>query len=334
MRYLLYILPFLLSSCWIDTRPDLVPIVSLNGSWKFNIGDDSVWAQPSFDDTQWDNLFAPGKWKEQGYVGYNGFAWYRKKIHIPHVENNYLMLDLGKINDVNEVFFNGKRIGQMGLFPPNYTSSYFAPIRYHIPSELIQSNNINTLAIRIYDNNYQGGIIAENLIIGYETDFDLLSMDLSGDWQISFQQEIDWPNHFLDDTAWNLIKVPATWESQGYNNYNGVACYRKTIELSPEIIDSEPYIVLGKIDNTDEVYINGDLIGRTNNMKGISLGKTYYGDWQIRRAYKLPKEIISDNNIITIAVIVTDTDGFGGIYEGPIGIMSKKDYNEYVRRYK
>lgn len=30
--------------------------VALNGSWKFHVGDDPQWAEPAFDDSQWEQF--------------------------------------------------------------------------------------------------------------------------------------------------------------------------------------------------------------------------------------------------------------------------------------
>jgi hypothetical protein len=55
-------------------------IEDLRGTWKFQIGDDQRWADPSFNDEKWDNIFAPSPWENEGYPGYDGYAWYRKRF--------------------------------------------------------------------------------------------------------------------------------------------------------------------------------------------------------------------------------------------------------------
>jgi len=53
--------------------------IDLNGEWKFRIGDNKDWADPAFSDAGWTTIKAPGPWEDQGFRGYDGYAWYRKK---------------------------------------------------------------------------------------------------------------------------------------------------------------------------------------------------------------------------------------------------------------
>jgi hypothetical protein len=61
--------------------------VTLDGQWRFNMGDDPDgklgWANPQFDDSKWTLLNASQPWGEQGYKVYGGFAWYRFKVMVP-----------------------------------------------------------------------------------------------------------------------------------------------------------------------------------------------------------------------------------------------------------
>ena len=51
--------------------------VDLRGMWKFSIGDKATWKDVYFDDSRWDEIFVPSPWEEEGFEGYDGFAWYR-----------------------------------------------------------------------------------------------------------------------------------------------------------------------------------------------------------------------------------------------------------------
>jgi sialate O-acetylesterase len=84
-------LAFFLMILFISNRSnaeDLRKIVSLSGSWRFSIGDDSKWSNPSYDDSGWDRITVPGKWEDQGYNDYNGYAWYRKTFSINEIPSN------------------------------------------------------------------------------------------------------------------------------------------------------------------------------------------------------------------------------------------------------
>ena len=49
---------------------------------------------------------------------------------------------------------------------------------------------------------------------------------------------------------------------EGYKNYDGYACYAKTFKLSNELNGKDVVLLLGKIDDFDQVYINGKLIAQ------------------------------------------------------------------------
>jgi hypothetical protein len=314
---------------------DLQPIVNLSGYWKFNLGDDIAWAQKDFNDKDWDKVYAPGRWEDQGYVGYNGYAWYRTKVTIPSTKaDGCLYLKFGKIDDVNEIYLNGVLIGQMGNFPPEYISAYNAPLLYAVPQKLINFNGENTIAVRVYDDEGDGGIVSGQLVLGYDIDMQLLSQNLAGSWKIAFKNykgslEIDY-----NDSKWDDIIVPGSWESQGYNNYDGYACYRRTFELDGQLTDEKLYMIMGKVDDKDRVYLNGKLIGETSDMYNTPLGDRSQGDWQIRRAYKIPSDLLNAKGKNAIVVLVYDREGMGGIHEGPIGLMTKEQYDMYVDKHE
>jgi sigma-B regulation protein RsbU (phosphoserine phosphatase) len=59
------------------------PVTSLDGLWRFQTGDNPVWASPDFDDVQWPLLRSDESWVTQGYKAYGGYAWYRFTIQAP-----------------------------------------------------------------------------------------------------------------------------------------------------------------------------------------------------------------------------------------------------------
>ncbi|HZI24403.1 MAG TPA: hypothetical protein VFD46_04975, partial [Chryseolinea sp.] len=97
---------------------------NLQGYWKFILGDNKKFAKPEYDDSDWEKIYVPDSWQDEGFRNYNGYAWYRKTIEIEVENNDELYLDLGRIDDVDEVYFNGKLIGSTGGFPPDYFTAY------------------------------------------------------------------------------------------------------------------------------------------------------------------------------------------------------------------
>ncbi|MFM7486923.1 MAG: hypothetical protein ACKO13_08375, partial [Cytophagales bacterium] len=99
--------------------------IDLEGNWKFHIGDKSAWSDPLFDDDSWETIQVPSPWEDEGFNGYDGFAWYRKKFDGSKLskENTYY-LNMGYIDDCDEVFINGQLIGVSGTMPPKFKTAY------------------------------------------------------------------------------------------------------------------------------------------------------------------------------------------------------------------
>ena len=99
--------------------------VPLDGPWQFHVGDDLSWADPAVDDTTghngWEQISADQPWGMQGHFAYTGFAWYRRRIQISTATHEALDLALlaSDIGDVYEMYWNGRRIGGLGTFPPH-----------------------------------------------------------------------------------------------------------------------------------------------------------------------------------------------------------------------
>jgi sialate O-acetylesterase len=316
-------------------RYNLEPIVTLEGDWKFNIGDDPTWASKSYDDSTWDKIYVPSDWQDQGYHQYLGYAWYRTKVFIPRIDesdNIYLYIDA--IDDVSEVYINGILIGQTGNFPPNYKTAYNIPVFYSIPQSLINYDGENTLAIRVYNDQMDGGIVSGPAVIGYFEDDVLLNQNLAGMWQFKPGFNRQYTNADYDASNWQSLFVPGPWDNQGYLTFDGVATYRTKFTLANGLEDEELYLILGIIDDKDKVYLNGKLIAKTEDMYGTELASNGMGEWQVRRAYKIPAKNLNYSGSNTLVVVVNDDQQIGGIVTGPIGIMTKSNYDEYVSRYK
>lgn len=299
---------------------DWKQLIDLRGQWAFTVGDDPAWSQPSANTSDWDMLPVPYNW-EHFYEGYNGYAWYRKTFDLLSMPNEQeLILFLGYIDDVDEVFLNGIHIGQTGKFPPRFSTAYNVERQYRIPENILKTGT-NTIAIRVYDEMRDGGIVTGSKV-GIYTDKNqvFLEVNLSGDWKFSTENEINFQKTNFDDQEWKTVHVPATWESQGYEGYDGYGFYRKQFNLPSAYIQNENYLVLGKIDDFDHVFLNGQQIGKVEDLEDYS---SYNRDnsYRIYRVYKIPSGLLKSENVIAVEVL--DHYGVGGIYEGPIGLMSR-----------
>ena len=192
------------------SRESKINSVDLNVPWRFATGDDLAWAVPDFDDSKWDTI-TPGKiWENQGYKGYDGFAWYRIKVVIPSfIKDNAFIKDsiqvlMGKIDDCDQVFLNGELIGENGRTIYQKTSpadTFFKERgRWYIDRKYILAsgdprilwNKENVIAVRSFDQGGAGGMFAKPYEISMvdlkdhiKFDFTNSSFTFEGDTQIS-----------------------------------------------------------------------------------------------------------------------------------------------------
>lgn len=300
-------------------------VINLRGSWKFHIGDRESWSKQDFDDRDWEYIVAPSAWEDEGFNGYDGFAWYRKRFdgkRLSSNENYYI--NLGYIDDCDEVYINGLLIGFSGYMPPKFKTAYNTERKYNIPSSIINFNGENTIAIRVFDVTQGGGIIEGDIGI-YRAERSRLLVDLQGLWDFALSS---WGESIKNSSQWEKIMVPAPWEHQGFSKYDGFAWYRKTFIADKSLTNrDEDYVILmGKIDDFDKVYVNGRLIGSTNDQRHFGASQSYARF----RAYSIPPDLIKLGTN-TVEVLVEDIGNIGGIYEGPVGIATRTIFERYYR---
>lgn len=109
-----------------------------------------------------------------------------------------------------------------------------------------------------------------------------------------------WAGSELDESEWGDIQAPGSWESQGYAGMDGIAWYRTAFELSAREIGGELVLGLGQIDDSDEVWVNGQRVGGMEK------------SWNVPRVYRVPASVLRAG-LNTIAVQVTDIGGGGGV---------------------
>lgn len=118
--------------------------------------DDAQCKTLEFDDTDWDDMNLPTKWEQTDVGNFDGVIWFRKTISVPNDwENSDLILELGPIDDMDAVFFNGIKIGAY-----ESVGGWNIDRKYEISGELLQSGS-NTIAVRVIDTGGGGGICGQ-----------------------------------------------------------------------------------------------------------------------------------------------------------------------------
>jgi hypothetical protein len=315
---------------------DLVFLHSLEGRWRFSIGMNEGWVSPKFDDSSWESIKVPSPWEDEGFNGYNGYAFYRKSLNISSTyKGRMLYLNLGYIDDVDEVYFNGNKIGSTGSFPPNYSTAYNAERIYYIPEQFINFDLPNVIAVKVYDSEGEGGIVSGDIgLYGGKNSINL-DVNLQSEWRFQPGDDMRRKESDYNDSGWGEIFVPAKWEDQGYRDYDGYAWYRKTFTYQGNADNDKMVLLMGKIDDIDQVFINGTFVGSTGTFPMRSHDDvSVNGEYEAFRGYYIPDGLLKKNQKNVIAVRVLDTGGDGGIYEGPVGIITQTKYIEYWRKIK
>jgi sialate O-acetylesterase len=108
-----------------------------------------------------------------------------------------------------------------------------------------------------------------------------------------------WDAAGLDESAWKEIALP------GPAKMNGVAWFRRTVQLPADWVGKDLKISLGNVVDNDVTYINGVKVGGVN-------------DWDAPREYDVPAALVKDGR----AVIAVRAEGFGG-GTGPAGQLAQ-----------
>ncbi|HEX8061157.1 MAG TPA: beta galactosidase jelly roll domain-containing protein [Cyclobacteriaceae bacterium] len=304
--------------------------VNLRGNWKFSLGDNMNFAKPNYDDTKWEEMYVPAAWQEEGFKEYRGYAWYRYHFEIEFKDNDPLFIELGRIDDVDEVYINGHLVGTTGGFPPAYYTAYSVNRSYLIPTEFLVKGKSNIIAVRVFDEGGEGGILGKYPGIYSYADVYSNGFTLMGNWKFQLSDDINWAKEDFDDSKWENIAVPASWENQGFRDYDGFAWYRKKFALPKDFETKDMVILVGRIDDMDQVYLNGTLVGSTGN---IERRWAHNNECNMSRTYFLPDGLLKPGVTNTIAVRVYDQEGRGGIYEGPVTIISRTEYKAFWKEY-
>jgi len=130
------------------------------------------WSDPNYQPKGWRNINIPGYWEDQGLKDLNGVVWYRKEINIPaSMTGKQAKVFLGRIVDADELYINGKLIGN--------TTYMYPQRRYKVAADILQPGK-NILVIRVSNTAGKGGFVTDKpycLFAGTDT------IDLKGTWQ-------------------------------------------------------------------------------------------------------------------------------------------------------
>jgi len=237
------------------------PAIDLSKGWRFKTGDRGVYKNPSLDDSEWAPIRVDQIWEAQGYDPYDGYAWYRVVVRIPSrlKEQSYLKerlrICLGKINNFDQCFLNGRIFGVNGrrVEPGTLPNDAFTREEprlwdhervYLLPVDdpRIRWDRDNLIAVRVFDEGGQGGIWSGRPQIRMENVKDYLLVDHRRRtyrfFTAGMEKKIDLRN--LSES----LTLSGVFTIRGTGKLTGEEVFRQTGELSLAPRSSREYRVI------------------------------------------------------------------------------------------
>ena len=164
-----------------QTRAD-VPFDEQMKEWmnRNDTGLRAGWNTPVFDDSPWTSAKVPGPFTRDSkgdLTGFDGFVWYRTELNVPEaMAGRDATLSLGKIDDDDVTYWNGVEVGS--------ARGYDTIRRYKIPAAQMKAGR-STLAIRVFDAQFPGGLMGTGAPNGMKLESGGIEIPLEGAWKIA-----------------------------------------------------------------------------------------------------------------------------------------------------
>jgi len=102
--------------------------------------------------------------------------------------------------------------------------------------------------------------------------------------------ESGWASPSCDDSAWNAMKLPGAWTSQGHK-HSGVLWFRKSVQIPAAWAGKDLELGIGAVDKHDITYFNGEQVGAT----GAGFDESV---WNKTRVYKIPGRLVKAGSCV------------------------------------
>ncbi len=230
------------------------------------------------DSSSWWPMPVPGAW-EKNPPQFDGAIWVRRHVDIPaDWAGKKLIVELGPIDDHDQVWFQGQKIGGMGKENPD---AWQTARSYSVAPNLVAAGSA-VIAVRIFDWFGGGGFSAKS-----PADMRLRRADgqgqplvIGGAWQARIEHSfppakspgelldpgIDalakrWHEPAFDDSSWQTLLLPAMFED-AFANIDGAVWLRTTIEVPAQWAGRDLELGLGRIADQATVFVGGKELGR------------------------------------------------------------------------
>lgn len=138
------------------------------------------WANPGLDDSAWKTMPVPSESASVRLCNFGGIVWFRRDFELPSAwAGKDLILSLGPINGGDTTFVNGIKVGE--------SFQRFLDRYYRVPAAALKPGQ-NTLAVRVLDNGYLGGLggiygLPQQLNLAPAGDASIEPISLAGEWR-------------------------------------------------------------------------------------------------------------------------------------------------------
>lgn len=113
----------------------------------------SEWASDAFDDAGWRSMTLPATMQDDGLDRFDGLVYFRRTIDLPEaLAGKAGTLELGPIDDRDDAYVNGTRIGST-----REDGQWSRPRVYAVPPGVLRAGK-NTIGVRLLDTAGPGGI--------------------------------------------------------------------------------------------------------------------------------------------------------------------------------
>lgn len=117
-------------------------------------------------------------------------------------------------------------------------------------------------------------------------------------------KKMPWYDINYNASQWPIMHLPTYWEDAGLKGVNGVLWFRREVYIPASVVDYPARLLLGTIVDSDIVYVNGTVIGRT----------TYQYP---PRKYEIPKGLLKAGKNVIVVRVVNESGKGGFIKDKP-----------------
>ena len=141
---------------------------------------DASWSAVEVAAEGWQAMALPAAWEGAGLPDFDGIVWFRRSVEVPaELAGKTARLELGPIDDRDDTYLNGTRLGGMEV--------HTAERKYDISAGALQAGP-NVIAVRVLDTGGGGGLYGQpeqmRLVIPKQEGVaEEVVLPLNGEWQ-------------------------------------------------------------------------------------------------------------------------------------------------------